>query len=139
MCIFFRELSNLDANALKDEKHIPTALLKAFYDPEKLEGDKLEQWLRWWKAYTYRCKEENTSISQRQDAMNLINPKYVLRNYMAQLTIDAANDGDYTLIAEMLDMLSHPYQDNSKYDKWYVKRPEWARHKVGCSMLSCSS
>ena len=71
--------------------------------------------------------------------MNQVNPKYVLRNYMAQLAIDAADKGDYSLIEELYQMLKLPYDEQPEYEKWFAKRPEWARNKVGCSMLSCSS
>jgi uncharacterized protein YdiU (UPF0061 family) len=71
--------------------------------------------------------------------MNRVNPKYVLRNYMAQLAIDAANQDDFSLIAELYEMLKHPYDEQPKHEKWFAKRPDWARTKVGCSMLSCSS
>ena len=71
--------------------------------------------------------------------MNSANPKYVLRNYMAQLSIDDANNGNYDLIDELFQLLKQPYAEQPKNEKWFAKRPEWARHKVGCSMLSCSS
>ena len=71
--------------------------------------------------------------------MDQINPKYVLRNYMAQLAIDAADKGDYSIIEELFELLKDPYSEQLDHEKWFVKRPEWARHKVGCSMLSCSS
>lgn len=71
--------------------------------------------------------------------MNKVNPKYVLRNYMAQLVIDAVDKGDYSLIEEIHTMLKKPYDEQENNQKWFAKRPEWARHKVGCSMLSCSS
>jgi uncharacterized protein YdiU (UPF0061 family) len=71
--------------------------------------------------------------------MNLVNPKYVLRNYMAQLAIEQADKGDYSLINELFDLLKKPYNEQPKNQKWFAKRPDWARHKVGCSMLSCSS
>ena len=71
--------------------------------------------------------------------MDLVNPKYVLRNYMSQLAIDAADKGDYSLIDELYQLLKKPYDEQPKYQKWFAKRPEWARNKVGCSMLSCSS
>ncbi len=71
--------------------------------------------------------------------MNLINPKYVLRNYMAQLAIDSADKEDYTLIDELYALLKKPYNEQPEFEKWFAKRPDWARHKVGCSMLSCSS
>ena len=58
---------------------------------------------------------------------------------MAQLAIEEAEKGNYALIESYMNMLKQPYTEQPKYDKWYAKRPEWARHKVGCSMLSCSS
>ena len=76
---------------------------------------------------------------ERKEKMDLINPKYVLRNYMAQLAIDAADKGDYGLIDELYIMLKKPYSEQPEYHKWFAKRPDWARDKVGCSMLSCSS
>ena len=82
---------------------------------------------------------ETKSSSERKKAMNAVNPKYVLRNYMAQLAIDTANDGDYGLINELYQLLKKPYSEQPDYEKWFAKRPEWARDKVGCSMLSCSS
>jgi uncharacterized protein YdiU (UPF0061 family) len=76
---------------------------------------------------------------ERKEKMNTINPKYVLRNYMAQLAIDEADKGDHKLIDELFLMLKKPYDEQVQYQKWFAKRPDWARHKVGCSMLSCSS
>ncbi len=71
--------------------------------------------------------------------MNTVNPKYVFRNYMAQLAIDDADKGGYKLIDELFQMLKKPYDEQPKNEKWFAKRPDWARDKVGCSMLSCSS
>ena len=72
--------------------------------------------------------------------MRLANPKYVLRNWMAQLAIDAADKEDYSVAKELHEMLKAPYDEQPEHeDEWYQKRPEWARHRVGCSMLSCSS
>ncbi|GAA4040615.1 hypothetical protein GCM10022388_01420 [Flavobacterium chungnamense] len=71
--------------------------------------------------------------------MDAINPKFVLRNYMAQLAIDAANKDDFSIIKELHELLKTPYQEQPNSEKWYTKRPDWAREKIGCSMLSCSS
>ena len=68
------------------------------------------------------------------------NPKYVLRNWMAQLAIDAAEKEDYSIANELYEILKQPYDEQPKFEnKWFQKRPEWARNRVGCSMLSCSS
>jgi len=116
-----------------------TSIKKAFYDVEDLEDKFLEPWLTWLQNYLTRLQKENQTDAERKAQMNQVNPKYVLRNYMAQLAIDAADKDDYSLIDELYQLLKLPYDEQTKYEKWFAKRPEWARHKVGCSMLSCSS
>ncbi len=137
MTIFFRRLANLKKN---DSDEDALQLLKpAFYNPEELVGDVQSAWQAFLKKYLNRLCVENHSDQERKITMNKVNPKYVLRNYMAQLAIDAADKGDYNLIDELHQVLKAPYDEQVDSEKWFAKRPEWARHKVGCSMLSCSS
>jgi uncharacterized protein YdiU (UPF0061 family) len=82
---------------------------------------------------------EKLTDDERKLKMNLVNPKYVLRNYMAQLAIDKADEGDFSLVEELYNLLRNPYDEQPEHEKYFAKRPDWARHKVGCSMLSCSS
>lgn len=93
----------------------------------------------WFEHYQEYLSNESASAKERSDRMKNVNPKYVLRNYMAQLAIEDAEKGNYGLIDELYTMLLNPYADQPQYDKWFAKRPEWAANKIGSSMLSCSS
>ena len=99
----------------------------------------MKEWYDWLERYSIRINEEKLLDTERKEQMNLVNPKYVLRNYMAQLCIDDADKGDYGLLKELFEMLKNPYDEQPQFQNWFAKRPDWARDKVGCSMLSCSS
>jgi len=136
MTIFFRSLGNYETG--KPSKALQI-ISDAFYIPSEVTHTVKQKWNIWFEQYNNRLLMEQSSTKERKDKMNLVNPKYVLRNYMAQLAIDDADKGDYKLIDELFTLLKKPYDEQPEYTKWYVKRPDWARHKVGCSMLSCSS
>jgi len=136
MTIFFRNISDFKKEKSDEGLQIVEA---AFYNLESLTDDVKHQWNNWFKSYAKRLEAETFSYDVRKEKMNQINPKYVLRNYMAQLAIDAADKGDYSLIDELFELLQNPYNEQPEQEKWFAKRPEWARHKIGCSMLSCSS
>jgi uncharacterized protein YdiU (UPF0061 family) len=134
MTIFFRSLSNFS-----NEKSGFHLIEKAFYELEDFSDTIKMKWINWFEKYSERLQKETTSSEERKEKMDAVNPKYVLRNYMSQLAIDAADKGDYSLINELFQLLKKPYDEQPKNEKWFSKRPEWARNKVGCSMLSCSS
>jgi uncharacterized protein YdiU (UPF0061 family) len=71
--------------------------------------------------------------------MSRANPKYVLRNYLAQQAIEALERGDASVITRLMEVLKRPYDEQPELDELADRRPEWARHKAGCSALSCSS
>lgn len=137
MTLFFRLLAKVTKEDTAED-----ALKKieeAFYIPTELKGDIKKYWIDWFVYYTKRLHQEVLSDEERKIAMNKVNPKYVLRNYMAQMAIEQAEKKDYTLLNELYVLLKKPYDEQTNYEKWFAKRPEWARNKVGCSMLSCSS
>ncbi|MBT8233178.1 MAG: YdiU family protein, partial [Bacteroidia bacterium] len=139
MTIFFRNLCNIQKGFKIDDIDILLEVIKeAFYD-DVINEKVILEWKDWFDQYLKRLKKEELTDEERSEEMNKVNPKYVLRNYMAQLAIDKSNDGDHALIDELYTMLKKPYDEQPQYQKWFAKRPEWARHKVGCSMLSCSS
>jgi len=137
MTIFFRNLSQIKKSDVVEQAF--EKIEYAFYLPEEIKGEILDAWQKWLSVYLRRLKVETLSDEERTAKMNLINPKYVLRNYMAQLAIDEADKGDYSLVDELFQLLKNPYDEQPESEKWFTKRPDWARSKVGCSMLSCSS
>jgi uncharacterized protein YdiU (UPF0061 family) len=134
MTLFFRNLSRFT-----DEKSGLKLIKESFYDLEGITEEVKDKWDFWFLNYEVRLQQESTLPSEREGKMNAVNPKYVLRNYMSQMAIDEADKGNYTLIDELFELLKRPYDAQPEHEKWFAKRPEWARNKVGCSMLSCSS
>lgn len=133
MTLFFRELAELEL-----EQPDLMVLRRAFYRPE-LYAQQRDQWQAWLQQYTARLRQDGLSHQMRRARMNAVNPRFVLRNYLAQQAIEAATEGDNSQILALLEVLRHPYDEQANNAHFAEKRPEWARHKVGCSMLSCSS
>jgi uncharacterized protein YdiU (UPF0061 family) len=126
--LFFRRLAvapTLDS--------IRDALYVAPSEPERVQ---IEHWLA---SYTARLGRERIDDAERAERMNAINPLYVPRNYLVQEVIEATEKGDRAQILELLDVLRTPYTEQPDRECYSRKRPDWAAHKPGCSMLSCSS
>ncbi len=133
MTIFFRDLAALDL----DEPAVGT-VGAAFYTEagRAAVSDALATWLT---RYAARVKNDEGTPGERLALMHASNPRYVLRNYLAQQAIDRAEQGDYAGVHELLDTLRRPYDEQPGRDHLAGRRPDWARDRVGCSMLSCSS
>ena len=133
MTLFFRRLALVDVSAPD-----LTVLADAFYRDD-LFCQYQPAFTQWLNDYSQRVLSEGVLPAERAARMNQVNPVYVLRNYLAQQVIDAAEQGNYQPIAELLDVLRQPYTEQSGKEAYAQTRPDWARYKPGCSMLSCSS
>lgn len=133
MSIFFRELAWVDPA-------VPTLdpLNGAFYDAGKRAATE-PALLDWLRRYAARIRSDPLDSGARQARMRLANPRFVLRNYLAQQAIDRAEQGDAAGIEELLEVMRHPYDEQSGREAFAQRRPDWARDRAGCSMLSCSS
>jgi protein adenylyltransferase len=143
MTIFYRKLAQIDSsiedlNAISNEV-LMAPLMDAYYLTDQLTDNYKEKIGGWLRDYIQRVRQDGSSDEKRLQAMNAVNPKYVLRNYLAQQAIDKAEQGDHSMVNELLELLRRPYDEQAGKEMYYQKRPDWARHRAGCSMLSCSS
>jgi len=136
MTLFFRKLADVSAN--NDPLAALQIISPAFYMPE-IGPEAKQGFSAWLQKYVERLGKESRSDDARKAAMNEVNPLYVLRNYLAQLAIDKSEQGDHSMIEELLEVLHSPYTWQEGKDHLAEKRPDWARTRAGCSMLSCSS
>ncbi|MBL8465552.1 MAG: YdiU family protein [Thauera sp.] len=133
MSLFFRRLADVDPAAPSLEP-----LAEAFYDPSRRAGIEVEL-LAWLREHGARVLVEELPPGARRVAMNRVNPLYVPRNYLAQQAIDAAESGDTAELETLLEVLRRPYDEQPGRERFAARRPDWARDRPGCSMLSCSS
>lgn len=141
MTIFYRRLANVPpaTEPSTSDEDIVAILIDAYYVPDQLTDDIKKQIADWARSYQSRLAVDAVDDGARRTQMNAVNPNYVLRNYLAQLAIDKAETGDYSMIGELLEVLRNPYEQQPGKETFAAKRPEWARNRPGCSTLSCSS
>jgi len=132
MTRFFRALAS-------EELSYESLVAKDVYYENSHGEDFLKQLEEWLALYADRLSRETLNNEQRFAFMNKHNPKFVFRNYLAQQAIDLSESGDHTMVNQLLEVFRKPYDEQPEFEHFAAKRPEWARTKVGCSMLSCSS
>ncbi|MBV1921046.1 MAG: YdiU family protein, partial [Pseudomonadales bacterium] len=141
MTLFYRCLAEVDvvSSAGLTSRGYVSLLADAYYQPDQLTEEYALQLHQWLERYAKRCESEGLTNIERKQIMNAINPLYVLRNYLSQTAIDKAEAGDFSGVEELMEVLKTPYTEQEGKSHLAQKRPEWARHRAGCSMLSCSS
>ncbi|HEX4355211.1 MAG TPA: protein adenylyltransferase SelO family protein, partial [Polyangiales bacterium] len=136
MTLFFRALPELPDDSRDAMLH---ALRDAFYDLDGADRTQLDVLTTWLEQYRECVRAEGASRDERRARMHAVNPLYLPRNYLLQQVIDATQAGDRAALADFMQVLAHPYDRQPGREAFAAKRPDWARHKPGCSMLSCSS
>ena len=139
MSIFFRQLADPRIATDASPEAQLAALAEAWYAPHAVHADVKTATLEWLSRYLMRVASDPQPTTVRRAAMNDVNPRYVLRNYLAQLAIDDAEQGDTRRLLELFETLRDPCTEQPGKNHLAAKRPDWARQRAGCSMLSCSS
>lgn len=121
--IVFRELSTFSSSdgATNDR------LREHFLNPDRF--------VEWAVRYRDRLRSERSRDDERRDRMNRVNPKYVLRNYLAQTAIEKAQGKDFSEIDRLFTLLQDPFNDQPGMDSYALPPPNWGKHLT----VSCSS
>ena len=128
--IFFRELSNIP-NSIEPIK-------KGFY--KEATGSLEEQWIQWFGKWRSLVGADQ-GVEEVSQQMKRVNPKYTWREWLVVPAYQQAMKGDYTLVRELQDVLTQPYDEQSKEveDKYYRLKPQEFFEAGGVSHYSCSS
>ena len=120
--IFMRQLADFDSQSPENN-----AVLRDQY----VNRDAFNQWAT---KYRQRLQIEQSDDRQRQQKMKQVNPRYVLRNYLVQESIEKAEQGDFSEVDRLLNLLKNPYTENSDDDSYADYPPDWAsKISVSCS------
>lgn len=90
---------------------------------------------RWEARYHERLVQQSLPSGRRRHLMLASNPKYILRNYLAQQAIDRAREGDYSEVDRLLTLLRHPFDEQPGFENYAEPPPDWGKHLA----VSCSS
>jgi uncharacterized protein YdiU (UPF0061 family) len=102
------------------------AVRDLFLDREAFDG--------WAASYRDRLRAENSNDQARAAAMNRVNPKFILRNHLAQEAIQQAQQGDFGEVRRLLKVLERPFDEQPEHAAYADFPPQWAQHiEVSCS------
>jgi uncharacterized protein YdiU (UPF0061 family) len=125
--LFFRRLSALRVEVADGERAALDAPLRDLF----LDRAGFDAWARLYRA---RLRQESSLDAVRGEAMDQVNPKYILRNYLAQLAIEKAQNGDFSEVTRLLAVLERPFDEQPENESYAALPPDWASHlEVSCS------
>ncbi len=133
---FHRGLARVRAPAHDSDAAWVAMVSDAFYGEPSPQD--LGAWAAWIRRWHTRTLPDHHDANARQAAMDAVNPRIVLRNWVVQQAIEAAESGDPMPVQDLLQAIQTPFADVDD-DPYDALEPEWARNRAGCSLLSCSS
>ena len=137
--LFFRLLATVPVDGAADsatDNALIEPLRRAFYTDDAFAPAHAAKLAAWLRRYIARVRNDGAKTEDRIRGMNRVNPKYVFRNYLAQLAIDALEKDDASVMNRLMTVLQNPYDEQPQHDELAERRPEWARNRAGCSALS---
>jgi uncharacterized protein YdiU (UPF0061 family) len=97
----------------------------------ELDSDVAKSWI---VSFQERQTAEGLSLDKKVISMNQVNPKFILRNYMAQEAIDAAENNDFSILETLIIILTKPFKEHKEYQNFANKSPAWAKDlEISCS------
>ena len=97
----------------------------------ELDSDIAKSWI---VSFQERHIKEDLSVDKKLTSMNQVNPKFILRNYMAQEAIDAAEDSNFSKLETLIVVLTKPFEELKEHQKFANKSPAWAQDlEISCS------
>ena len=132
MTLFFRFLTNNSLGSLTEAKLVKLSYLS------NLVVEHFSIFNDWKNEYLKLINDQNIDEGKRKKIMEKNNPNFILRNYITQEVINELENGNDKKLKEVEEIIKNPYSNNIQ-SKYITKRPDWAKNKAGCSMLSCSS
>ena len=88
----------------------------------------------WNERYRQRLTKEGTSKKEQKKLMDASNPKFILRNYLAQKAIEEAEKGNYSDLEILLEVLKKPFEENKTYEDYAKEPPDWGKKlEISCS------
>lgn len=125
--LFFRALSALPATVDRQDQAKTDAPVRDLF----VDRAACDAWLDGWRG---RLAQTPWPDAERQAVMRAANPKYVLRNWLAEVAIRRARAGDFSEVERLLDCLRRPYDEQPDYAAYAAMPPDWASGlEVSCS------
>ena len=120
-------------NTVVSHKDHTNIIREAFYQYDDWNDSMHQRWSEWLRSYKRVIDEDGQRDVERLSGMRVINPKFIFRNYLAQLAIDDIESGSTAVLERLHDVLRAPFDEHPEHEEWAGRMPDWARNRAGCT------